>query len=254
MKAQKVAFAAACVVAVLAAGAALLASDGGECGPIPRLIPWSGALFGLAGHLARTADDPNSVEVSDCEATGQSAPPVCWAFECTVREKNSFGALVAKRFAVRLSTGWGGLASHFISAVDVKENAMLAEAQAVEKEVRDATVAPQWHATIYTALSNALEICRVDCAEAAVYMHPARGARLVEAVRRLSPQGLSRLAVGAATASFLDGSQYASVAAEVGATPQKCVRVDAGSTSAIACSVPDTQGVESLKLVDLTAP
>ncbi|HEX2880023.1 MAG TPA: hypothetical protein VHO25_10875, partial [Polyangiaceae bacterium] len=63
------------------------------CGPKPVWSGWDGEIVGLESAIARSAHDPDSIDVENC------TDPVlmtqrCWRFTCEVRGNNAFGAKV----------------------------------------------------------------------------------------------------------------------------------------------------------------
>jgi hypothetical protein len=75
------------------------------CGEKPERARRDGKIYGLRDTLAKLADDPDSVEVSNCtEPIGVDAQ-TCWVYACDVRANNRFGAKVLKRRAFRQAKG-----------------------------------------------------------------------------------------------------------------------------------------------------
>jgi hypothetical protein len=65
------------------------------CGDKPERSSWDGAILGLESTLKEFANDPKSIDVSDCSEPVMSDKH-CWIFRCKVRGKNAFGALILK--------------------------------------------------------------------------------------------------------------------------------------------------------------
>jgi hypothetical protein len=63
------------------------------CGPSPQPDSWDGEIPGLEYAIARTAHDPDSIDVENCTRPVLTTKR-CWQFTCDVRGKNAFGALV----------------------------------------------------------------------------------------------------------------------------------------------------------------
>ena len=76
------------------------------CGPKPELGPWDGELPGLESVIARTAHDPDSIDVENCTPPVLS-PEDCWISTCSVRGKNMFGAMILQRRTFSYSKALG---------------------------------------------------------------------------------------------------------------------------------------------------
>ena len=66
------------------------------CGEAPRVSSWDGAPVGLESAIKKIANDPDSIDVSDC-TTPVLSKDNCWVSTCNVRGKNGFGALILLR-------------------------------------------------------------------------------------------------------------------------------------------------------------
>jgi len=66
-----------------------------KCGTKP-LVSQAGELVGAKEFVQRTANDPDSIQVSNC-SDPVSNPTTCWSVTCDVRGKNAFNALILKR-------------------------------------------------------------------------------------------------------------------------------------------------------------
>lgn len=80
-----------------------------SCGlkPVGCGTGWNGACAGASIAFEQVANDPDSVEVSNCTQPYLSESK-CWISVCTVRARNGFGALIATRYAFSFQ---GGMAS-----------------------------------------------------------------------------------------------------------------------------------------------
>jgi hypothetical protein len=66
------------------------------CGEAPVASAWDGEVIGLARTIKETANDPDSIEVTNCTQP-QMTTDNCWLTTCNVRGKNGFGGLVLQR-------------------------------------------------------------------------------------------------------------------------------------------------------------
>lgn len=66
------------------------------CGEAPLHGGFDGEVAGLESTIARTAHDPDSIDVENCTKP-QLTTDNCWQFTCDVRGKNAFGALILNR-------------------------------------------------------------------------------------------------------------------------------------------------------------
>lgn len=73
------------------------------CGSEPPVLsPFDGELVGAERYVARSAHDPDSIDVENCTVP-QRTRDICWVTTCQVRGKNAFGAMVLNR--TRFSVG-----------------------------------------------------------------------------------------------------------------------------------------------------
>ncbi|MGE0324086.1 MAG: DUF4339 domain-containing protein [Polyangiaceae bacterium] len=77
------------------------------CGEAPQISPWDGEVVGLESVLARSAHDPDSIDVETCTRPIMTKK-ICWLFKCDVRGKNVFGAKVleVKTFSYSRALGF----------------------------------------------------------------------------------------------------------------------------------------------------
>ncbi|HTA92770.1 MAG TPA: DUF4190 domain-containing protein [Polyangiaceae bacterium] len=73
-----------------------------QCGPKPKVFELNGSLMGAKEFVQRTANDPDSIEVTNCSDPAVKAGS-CWSVVCDVRGKNAFNAKVLRQmvFTVR---------------------------------------------------------------------------------------------------------------------------------------------------------
>lgn len=67
------------------------------CGPKPLQSGWDGSLPAVKDYLRESANDPDSIEVSDCTIP-QLTKKYCWLSTCKVRGKNGFGAMILNQY------------------------------------------------------------------------------------------------------------------------------------------------------------
>lgn len=67
-----------------------------KCGRSPARSGWDGEVVGTESYVARTAHDPDSIDVENC-TTPTLTKRHCWLTTCDVRGKNAFGAMVLTR-------------------------------------------------------------------------------------------------------------------------------------------------------------
>jgi len=66
------------------------------CGEAPSISSWDGAWTGLESTIKESANDPSSIDVSNCTQPILTKDK-CWLSTCNVRGKNGFGALILQR-------------------------------------------------------------------------------------------------------------------------------------------------------------
>jgi hypothetical protein len=76
------------------------------CGERPRLGAWDGEVVGLERAIKQQAHDPDSIDVENCTEPVFTAGE-CWKFQCDVRGKNAFGAMVLTRPSYSYSRALG---------------------------------------------------------------------------------------------------------------------------------------------------
>jgi hypothetical protein len=77
------------------------------CGPAPERRAWNGIYRGLEDAFKEVANDPDSVDFSECTDLIRKGPPTCWVTACRVRAKNGFGARILKTIVFGKShLGW----------------------------------------------------------------------------------------------------------------------------------------------------
>jgi hypothetical protein len=75
-----------------------------QCGPKPKVFELNGSLVGAKEFVQRTANDPDSIEVTNCSEPFVK-PGTCWSVVCDVRGKNAFNAKVLNRMVFTIRNG-----------------------------------------------------------------------------------------------------------------------------------------------------
>jgi hypothetical protein len=70
------------------------------CGEKPERSGWDNEIIGLESYIEKGAHDPSSIDVENCSNPELTAKD-CWHFQCNVRGKNAFGAMVLQRLSFR---------------------------------------------------------------------------------------------------------------------------------------------------------
>lgn len=77
---------------------------GDGCGEEPSRTS-GGGMAAVLEYMRDGANDPDSIAVTDCTAPEHVPPPGCWESVCTVRGTNAYGATVAQRWRVSVTSG-----------------------------------------------------------------------------------------------------------------------------------------------------